>query len=107
MVISTFHSLCVRILKEQIERLGYKKNFSIYAASDQGRLVRDILQELAVDGQKVDAERILWIISDAKNRLVSPGEFVPRFGDEAQLMAARITSYNVCYTKLLRSSTMR
>jgi DNA helicase-2/ATP-dependent DNA helicase PcrA len=90
MVISTFHSLCVRILKEEIERLGYKKNFSIYAASDQARLVRDILQELDVDGLKVDADRILWTISDAKNRLVSPEDFAPRYGDDVQYMAAAV-----------------
>ncbi|HEX9618354.1 MAG TPA: UvrD-helicase domain-containing protein, partial [Anaerolineales bacterium] len=72
MVIATFHSLCVRILKEDIERLGYKRNFSIYAASDQARLVKDIMQGLDIDGKKFDADRILWLISDAKNRLVSP-----------------------------------
>ncbi|NCP04567.1 MAG: UvrD-helicase domain-containing protein, partial [Deltaproteobacteria bacterium] len=49
MVISTFHSLCVQILKQHIEKLGYKKNFSIYAASDQQRLVRDLLREQVSD----------------------------------------------------------
>ena len=41
MVIATFHSLCVRLLKSHIDRLGFKKNFSIYPASDQQRLIRD------------------------------------------------------------------
>ncbi len=90
MVVSTFHSMCVRILKEDIERLGYKKNFSIYATADQSRLVRDILQTLAVDGKKYDADRILWAISDAKNRLVPPEQFVVRYQDEYEYLAAEV-----------------
>lgn len=90
MVIATFHSLCVRLLKEDIERLGYKKNFSIYATADQARLVRDLMQQLQVDGKKFDAERLLWIISDAKNRLVPPERFVPRDRDEYSALAAEL-----------------
>jgi DNA helicase-2/ATP-dependent DNA helicase PcrA len=90
MVIATFHSLCVRILKEDIERLGYKRNFSIYAASDQARLVKDIMQGLDIDGKKFDADRILWLISDAKNRLVSPEDFSVRHQDDYETMAAEV-----------------
>jgi len=75
MVISTFHSLCVRILKKHIEKLGYKKNFSIYAASDQQRLVRDLLRDMIADSSSKDADRVLWQISDAKNRLVTASVF--------------------------------
>lgn len=90
MVVATFHALCVRLLKEDIERLGYKKNFSIYAVADQARLARDLLQQMQVDGKKFDAERLLWIISDAKNRLVPPERFVPRPGDEYSALAAEL-----------------
>jgi len=90
MVISTFHSLCVRILKEDIERLGYKKNFSIYGAADQGRLVRDLIQSHDTQGRKYDADRVLWLISDAKNRLVSPEQFTVRHQDEYEYLAAEI-----------------
>ena len=75
MTISTFHSLCVRILKANIERLGYKKNFSIYAASDQQQLVRRILKEEHSDATSKDADQVLWQISDAKNRLIGPADF--------------------------------
>ncbi len=77
MTIATFHALCVRILKEDIERLGYKKNFSIYGAADQTRLIRDLVQDRSTDDRKVDADRILWLISDAKNRLVPPESYTP------------------------------
>jgi DNA helicase-2/ATP-dependent DNA helicase PcrA len=75
MTISTFHSLCVRILKAHIERLGYKKNFSIYAASDQQQLVRRLLKEEHPDTTGKDADQVLWQISDAKNRLIGPADF--------------------------------
>ena len=90
MVIATFHSLCVRMLKEEIERLGYKKNFSIYASSDQVRLIKDITQSLCRDERKFDAERILFLISDAKNRLIPPEAFVGSQLDDYQLMAAQV-----------------
>ncbi|HKJ04650.1 MAG TPA: UvrD-helicase domain-containing protein [Geopsychrobacteraceae bacterium] len=75
MTISTFHSLCVRILKAHIERLGFKKNFSIYAASDQQQLVRRLLKEEHSDSTSKDADQVLWQISDAKNRLIGPADF--------------------------------
>ncbi|WP_026362194.1 ATP-dependent helicase [Geopsychrobacter electrodiphilus] len=90
MVISTFHSLCVRILKAHIEKLGYKKNFSIYAASDQLRLVRDLLRELVADASSKDAERVLWQISDAKNRLVSAKGFKANINHPDSCLTAEI-----------------
>ncbi len=90
MTVSTFHSLCVRILREDIEALGYKKNFSIYATADQVRLVKDIMQRVDVEGRKLDADRILYLISDAKNRLVPPEKFTVRWHDEYEYMAASV-----------------
>ena len=75
MVIATFHALCVRILKAHIDRLGFKKNFSIYAASDQQRLVRELLREINSDSGQADADQVLWRISAAKNRLVSAADY--------------------------------
>ncbi len=74
--VSTFHSLCSRILRADIENLGYKRNFSIYGASDQQRLIKTIMDQLSPEhGLKADS--ILWKISDAKNRLLSPEKFGP------------------------------
>ncbi len=89
MIVSTFHSLGMRILREDIAKLGYKKNFSIYGAADQARLVRDLLQGIGGE-RKIDADRVLWKISDAKSRLLSPEQFVPRSQDEAELAAAQL-----------------
>ncbi len=89
MIVSTFHSLGMRILREDIAKLGYKKNFSIYGAADQARLVRDLLQGIGGE-RKIDADRVLWKFSDAKSRLLSPEQFVPRSQDEAELAAAQL-----------------
>jgi DNA helicase-2/ATP-dependent DNA helicase PcrA len=90
MVISTFHALCVRILKEDIQQLGFKKNFSIYGGADQLRLIRDLLQEVNTGLRKFDADRVQWLISDAKNRLVFPEEFLPKNGDDYGKVVAAI-----------------
>ena len=88
--ISTFHSLCCRILREDIEHLGYKRNFSIYGASDQQRLIRDLMNDIKADhGLKPDA--ILWKISDAKNSLLPPEKFGPLMrGDVIGEMAQKV-----------------
>jgi superfamily I DNA/RNA helicase len=89
LIISTFHSLGVRILRQHIERLGYKKNFSIYAGADQIRLVRDLLPRRSTSaGKSIDADIILARISSAKNRLVGPEQFqAPDYDEYAQLAA--------------------
>ncbi len=71
--VSTFHALCSRILRADIEHLGYKRNFSIYGASDQQRLVKDLMTQIDAD-HCLSPDTILWKISDAKNRLLKPSQ---------------------------------
>jgi superfamily I DNA/RNA helicase len=73
--ISTFHSLGVRILREHIEALGYKKSFVIYDESDQLNAVKKILGHLSAKGEKVDAKQVLNFISRFKNNGLKPGVF--------------------------------
>jgi len=68
LTISTFHSLCVRILRQDIDKLGYKKNFSIYAESDQLGLIRKIIPRLAARDEKLDPLQARNLISRAKNQ---------------------------------------
>ncbi|MBW2520215.1 MAG: UvrD-helicase domain-containing protein [Deltaproteobacteria bacterium] len=79
--ITTFHALCVRILRTDIEHLGYKRNFSIYGASDQQRLIKDLMNHIDPE-HGLSPDLILWKISDAKNRLVSPDKFGPFMRDD-------------------------
>ncbi|MFL6215454.1 MAG: ATP-dependent helicase [Blastocatellia bacterium] len=73
-LISTFHSLCVRILRRDIERLqaGYTRNFTIYDTDDQARVVRGIMKDYSIDDKTVTARSALSAISWAKNRSISP-----------------------------------
>ena len=65
--ICTFHSLCVRILRQHIEKLGYKKNFVIYDESEQLAAVKKILSAISVKGEKVDPGAVLGMLSRFKN----------------------------------------
>lgn len=65
--ICTFHSLCARILREHIEKLGYKRNFVIYSESEQLGTVRKILSHISAKGEKTDPRLVLSLISKIKN----------------------------------------
>jgi DNA helicase-2/ATP-dependent DNA helicase PcrA len=80
-VVSTFHSLGVRILRRDIRSLGFKPNFSIYSSSDHAGVLRQAMRERDIDPKAIDPDRILWRISGLKNRLVGPKEFTPTSGD--------------------------
>jgi DNA helicase-2/ATP-dependent DNA helicase PcrA len=90
MMVSTFHALCSRILRADIEQLGYKRNFSIYGAADQQRLIKDIMADINPE-HGLSPDSILWKISDAKNHLVPPERFGPFMrGDLIGEMARRV-----------------
>ena len=65
--ICTFHSLCVRILRQHIERLGYKRNFVIYDESEQLGAIKKILSHLSAKGEKTDPAAVLSLLSRFKN----------------------------------------
>src|SRR5213082_3156436 len=65
--ICTFHSLCVRILRQHIEKLGYKRNFVIYDESDQLGVIRKILSHISQPGQKQDPAAVLALLSRHRN----------------------------------------
>lgn len=73
--VSTFHSLCVRILRRFIEYLGYENNFTIYDSDDQKTLMKQVLKKLNLDPKQYRERDMLNIISSAKNELVGVDEF--------------------------------
>ena len=77
--ICTFHSLCVRILRQHIERLGYKRNFVIYNESEQLGAVKKILAQISAKGEKADPAAVLALLSRFKNG----GERAAVFADES------------------------
>ncbi|AQQ52445.1 DNA helicase PcrA [Planococcus lenghuensis] len=75
MWVSTFHSMCVRILRRDIDRVGISKNFSILDGSDQLTVIKNVLKELNMDPKKFDPRTMLNAISSAKNECISARQF--------------------------------
>ncbi len=70
--ISTFHSACVRILRQHVEKLNVSRHFTIADANSSLKLIKDILKEMNVDEKVLSSRRVSWLISRAKNSLVGP-----------------------------------
>ena len=70
MWVSTFHSACVRILRKEIDKFGYKSSFSIYDAADSKRLMQIVLRELDLDPKRYQPRAVLNWVSNQKNELV-------------------------------------
>ncbi|MEG0376635.1 MAG: UvrD-helicase domain-containing protein, partial [Raoultibacter sp.] len=90
MWVSTFHSMCVRILRADAERLGFTKAFTIYADDDSKRLFKDIMAELDIDPKRYPVNTLRNRISTAKNELIVPGNFEAQAVDPIAKVAARI-----------------
>src|SRR3954463_8946435 len=78
MWVLTFHSACGRMLRREAPRLGYRTNFTIYDQADQVRLVKQCLEELDRDPKRFVPRGIHSQISNAKNQLVGPDEYLRR-----------------------------
>ena len=75
MWISTFHSTCVRILRREIEKLGYKRNFTIYDSSDQKTLVKECMKVLSINDKEITENEIMSKISKAKDNMQSADSY--------------------------------
>ncbi len=90
MWVSTFHSMCVRILRADAEKLGFTRNFTIYDVDDQKRLYKEIMAELDIDPKRFPVNALMNRISTAKNELVVPGDFEKQASDPVGKVAARV-----------------
>lgn len=94
MWVSTFHSMCVRILRTDCERVGFAKGFTIYDDSDSKRLVEQIMDELNIDKKRYPIPALRNRISQAKNDLQVAEVFAEKASDQVGQVAARV------YTRL-------
>lgn len=94
MWVSTFHSMCVRILRTDCERVGFAKGFTIYDDSDSKRLVEQIMDELNIDKKRYPIPALRNRISQAKNDLQAAEVFAEKTSDQVGQVAARV------YTRL-------
>lgn len=72
---STFHSMCVRILRRDIDRIGFSKNFSILDTTDQLTVIKNVLKQLNLDPKKFEPRTMLNAISSAKNECITAEDF--------------------------------
>jgi DNA helicase-2/ATP-dependent DNA helicase PcrA len=73
--LGTFHSICVRILREESKTLGFKSNFAIYDSTDQKTAIKKVMEKLQIDPKQFAPELILNMISGAKNELIGPKQY--------------------------------
>ncbi|AIQ14728.1 DNA helicase PcrA [Paenibacillus durus] len=99
--VSTFHSMCVRILRKDIERIGFTSNFSILDSTDQLSVIRSCMKELNIDTKKFEPKAVQSMISTAKNELVTPAQYEMKIGDYFEGLVAKIYTM---YQKRLKSN---
>jgi len=97
----TFHSACCRILRREIERIGYTRSFTIYDASDSERLMKDIIKDMGLDDKTFPAKYVLTVISREKDKMITAEQLLQRAettGDLRLLHTAR--AYQIYQNKL-------
>lgn len=72
LTVTTFHSLCVRVLRANAERLGFQQDFTILDQNDQLDVLKQVLRQIKIDERKFDPQRILFEIGQTKNRSLTP-----------------------------------
>ena len=90
MWVSTFHSMCVRILRANADILGFTKSFTIYDDDDSKRLVKDVMANLQIDPKRFPDKAIRGRISDAKNRLLVAEDYAAEARDPVGKVVARV-----------------
>mgnify|MGYP000832454537 FL=1 len=103
--VSTFHSLCVRILRRYADKIGYGKNFDIYDSDDQKSTVKSILKDFQIDPKRYPEKMFMAEISKAKEKYLSPDEFAKKnAADYAGTKAAEV--YTEYQSRLKKNNAM-
>ena len=104
MWVSTFHSACVRILRQEANRLGYSNTFSIYDSADSQRLITIVAKELNLDPKRYPARAFQSVISNAKNELLSPQDYLKAASNQFEQVVADV--YTIYQGRLMRANAM-
>ncbi len=100
----TFHSACCRILRRDIERLGYDRSFTIYDTADSERVMKDVVRDMGLDDKLLPARLCLNLISKAKDKLQSPEDFARQAEAAGDYRTERIAKAYAEYQKRLRAA---
>ena len=92
----TFHAACCRILRRDIELLGFTRSFTIYDTADSERVMKDIIKDMGLDDKTFPAKMVLSLISRQKDRMISPEECAAAAKDQSDV---RMTQIAKCYRR--------
>ena len=101
---STFHSACVRILRRDIDRLGFDRSFTIYDSDDSKRVIKDIIKELELEEKSFPPREVQSIISRAKNDMQTPEDFAEQGKAINEWRKIRMGKVYTLYNKKLRDA---
>ena len=101
---STFHSACVRILRRDIDKLGFSKDFTIYDTDDSKRVIKDCLKELELEEKTFPIREILSVISRAKDDMQAPDDYADLADHIGDWRKQRIGKAYALYNKKLRDA---
>ena len=104
MWVSTFHSACVRLLRQEANRLGYSNSFSIYDSADSLRLITIVAKELNLDSKRYPARQFQSMISNAKNELMGPSDYVNATSNQFEEVVADV--YSIYQKRLQQANAM-
>ena len=103
----TFHSACCRILRRDIERMGYDRSFTIYDSSDSERVMKDIIKDMGLDDKTFPAKVVLNAISKEKDNLTSPDDLLERAEQANDLRLLHIArAYQKYQTRLKENNAL-
>ena len=104
MWVSTFHSACVRILRQEAHRLGYTNNFTIYDSSDSQRLIALVAKDLNLDPKRYPPRQFASTISNAKNELLGPADYLNSTSNQYEQITADV--YTLYQKRLGQANAM-
>lgn len=100
----TFHAACCRILRRDIERVGYGRSFTIYDTSDSERIMKEIVRDMGLDDKTFPARYVLAAISKEKDKMISPGEMLEKAEAQGDVRAIPIAKAYARYQQQLRDN---
>ncbi len=100
----TFHSACCRILRRDIERMGYTRSFTIYDSSDSERMMKEIIKDMGLDDKTFPPKYVLGAVSKEKDKMVSPEHMLERAEASGDLRALHIARAYGKYQAKLRDN---
>ena len=103
----TFHSACCRILRKNIDRLGYSSHFTIYDSSDSERIIKEIVKDMGLDDKTFPAKYVLAAISKEKDAFVTPDDMLERAEENGDFRALHIArAYKTYQSKLYENNAL-